>query len=114
MFIKRTSTGFAIVAIYVDDMNIIGNLKEIDETVTYLKSEFEMKDLGKTRFCLGLELEHRETGILIHQSAYVQKLLRRFNMDKAHPLGTHMVTRSLDIKKDQFRPKEEVEEVLGA
>ena len=71
VFIKRTSTGFAIVAVYVDDMNIIGNLKEIDETVTYLKSEFEMKDLGKTRFCLGLELEHRETRILIHQSAYV-------------------------------------------
>ena len=77
VFIKRTSTGFAIVVVYVDDMNIIGNLKEIDETVTYLKSEFEMKDLGKTRFCLGLELEHRETGILIHQSAYVQKMFRR-------------------------------------
>ena len=48
VFIKRTSSEFAIVAVYVDDMNIIGNLKKIDETVTYLKSEFEMKDLGKT------------------------------------------------------------------
>ncbi|KAL6199515.1 hypothetical protein ACLB2K_029299 [Fragaria x ananassa] len=114
MFIKRTSTRFSIVVVYVDDMNIIGNLKEIDETVTYLKSEFEMKDLEKTRFCLGLELEHRETGILIHQSAYVQKMLRRFNMDKAYPLGTPMVTRSLDIKNDQFCPKEDDEEVLGA
>ena len=36
VFIKRTSIRFAIVAIYVDDMNIIGNLKEIDDTVTYL------------------------------------------------------------------------------
>ena len=53
MFIKRTSTGFAIVVVYVDDMNIIGNPKEIDETMTYLKSEFEMKDLRKTQFCLG-------------------------------------------------------------
>ncbi|KAL6219487.1 hypothetical protein ACLB2K_007246 [Fragaria x ananassa] len=69
--IKRTSVGFAIVYVYVDEMNIIGNLKEIEETVTYLKSEFEMKDLGETRFYLGLELEHQETGILIHQSAYV-------------------------------------------
>ena len=76
VFIKRTSSGFAIVAVYVDDMNIIGNINEINETVSYLKSEFEMKDLGKTRFCLGIELEHRGTGILIHQSAYVQKMLR--------------------------------------
>ena len=68
VFIKKTSSGFAIVAVYVDDMNIIGTLDEIKETAAYLKSEFEMKDLGKTRFCLGLELEHRVCGILIHQS----------------------------------------------
>ena len=71
VFIMKTSFRFTIVAVYVDDMNIIDNLKKIDETVTHLKSEFEMKGLGKTRFCLGLKLEHRETGILIHQSAYV-------------------------------------------
>ncbi len=73
VFIKKTSSRFAIVAVYVDDMNIIGTLDEIRETASYLKSEFEMKDLGKTRFYLGLELEHRVCGILIHQSAYVQK-----------------------------------------
>ena len=73
VFIKKTSSGFSIVVVYVDDMNIIGTLNEIRETASYLKSEFEMKDLGKTRLYLGLELEHRVCGILIHQSAYVQK-----------------------------------------
>jgi hypothetical protein len=29
--------------------------------------EFEMKDLGKTKFCLDLHLGHLSTGILIHQ-----------------------------------------------
>ena len=61
MFIKRTSSGFAIIAVYVDDMNLIGTLEELRDTATYLQSEFEMKDLGKTRFCLGLELEHRDS-----------------------------------------------------
>ncbi|KAL6211538.1 hypothetical protein ACLB2K_016762 [Fragaria x ananassa] len=73
-----------------------------------------MKDLGKTRFCLDIELEHTGTRILIHQSAYVQKILRLFNMDKAHPLGTLMITLSLDIKKDLFRSKDDDEEILGA
>ncbi|KAL6530068.1 hypothetical protein OROMI_028713 [Orobanche minor] len=73
-----------------------------------------MKDLGKTRFCLGIQIEHRACGILIHQSAYVQKMLRRFNMDKAHPVSTPMIGRSLDIKKDPFRPKEDDKELLGA
>ncbi|PRQ53193.1 putative RNA-directed DNA polymerase [Rosa chinensis] len=114
VFIKRTSSGFSIVAVYVDDMNIIGTLKELRETAEHLKSEFEMKDLGKTRFCLGLELEHRRDGILIHQSAYTQKMLRRFNTDKIKPSSTPMVVRSLDPKKDPFRPKDDDEEVLEA
>lgn len=85
MFIKRTSSRFAIVAVYVDDMDIIGTLKELRETAEHLKSDFEMKDLGKTWFCLGLELEHRKDGILICQSAYTQKMLRHFNIDKTKP-----------------------------
>ena len=91
VFIKKISSGFATVAVYVDDMKIIGTLDEIRETANYLKSEFEMKDLGKTRYCLGLELEHRACGILIHQSAYVQKMLRRFDMDKVSSVSTPMI-----------------------
>ncbi|KAJ9561780.1 hypothetical protein OSB04_006940 [Centaurea solstitialis] len=99
---------------YVDDMNIIGTLDEIRDIASYLKSEFEMKNLGKTRYCLGIKLEHRACEILIHQSAYIKKLLRQFNMDKVHPASIPMSGRSLDIKKDPFRPKDDDEEVLGA
>ena len=35
-------------------------------------------------------------------------------MDKAHPASTPMIGRSLDARKDPFRPKEDDEEVLGA
>lgn len=40
-------------------------------------------------------------------------MLRRFNMDKMHQVSTPMIDRSLDIKKDLFRLKDEYEEVLG-
>ena len=73
VFIKRTSSGFAII-VYVDDMNLISTLEELRDIATYLKSEFEMKDLGKTRFYLGLELEHRDNGILIHKLTYVHMM----------------------------------------
>ena len=73
-----------------------------------------MKDLGKTKFCLGLQIEHLHSGIFVHQSVYVQKLLEKFNMDKAYPNKTPMVVRSLDKEKDIFRPREEGEEILGS
>lgn len=54
VFIKKTTSAFAIIAVYVDDLNIIGTPKEIQEAVDYLKREFEMKDLGQTKYYLGL------------------------------------------------------------
>ena len=71
-----------------------------------------MKDLGTTSFCLGLQLSHVQNGILLHQTAYTRKILKRFHMDASHPLSSPMVVRSLDITKDPFRPCEEGEECL--
>ena len=112
VFIKKSHSGFAIVAVYVDDMNLIGTLAELEEIAAHLKSKFEMKDLGKTRYCLGLEIEHCSDGILVHQSNYTQKVLRRFNEDKVKPSSTPMVVRTLDAKRDPFRPKKDEEEIL--
>jgi hypothetical protein len=113
VFIQRSPNGFCIISAYVDDLNIIGTHEEIEEASSYLKSEFEMKDLGKTKFCLGLQLEHFEGGILIHQSTYTQKVLERFGFEKAYPAKTPMIGMSLHIDQDPYRPKEEGEEVLG-
>jgi hypothetical protein len=40
--------------------------------------------------------------------------MEKFNMDKAHPIKTPMVVRSLDLEKDVFRPQEKGEEILGS
>jgi hypothetical protein len=114
VFIKKSFTGFCIISVYVDDLNIIGNPRDIDEARNHLKTEFEMKDLGKTKFFLGLQIEHLHSGILVHQSAYIQKILEKFNMDKSYPTKTPMVVRSLDMEKDIFRPRDEGEEILGS
>ena len=36
MFIKRSGSQFVIIAIYVDDLNIIETTDELSETVNYL------------------------------------------------------------------------------
>ena len=113
VFIKRFSSRFCIISMYVDDINIIGNLQNIDEARNHLKTEFEMKDLGKTKFCIGLQIEHLHSGILVHQSVYIQKILEKFNMDKSYPAKAPMVVRSVNLEKDVFRPRDEGEEILG-
>ena len=114
IFIKKfDSKGYVIMSVYVDDLNIIGTSGEISQTVECLKKEFEMKDLGKTKFCLGLQFEYKANGILVHQETYTEKILKQFNMDQAHPLPCPMVVRSLDLEKDPFGPKRPDEEALG-
>ena len=51
--------------------------------------------------------------IFVHQSNYTEKMLICFNMDKANPLSTPMVVRSLNIETDPFRHCEENEEILS-
>jgi hypothetical protein len=71
-----------------------------------------MKDLSVTKLCLGLQIEHLHNDIFVHQSNYIQKMLKYFNMDKAHPLSTPMVVRSLDVKKDPYRTRENNEKTF--
>ena len=98
---------------YVDELNLVGTPEELTRTTSYLKKEFKMKDLGKTKFCLGLQIEHFLNGVLVHQSTYIKKVLKHFYMDKAHHLSFPMVVRLLDVKNDPFCPCEKDEELLG-
>ena len=76
---------------YVDGLNLIGTPEELTRTTNYLKKEFEMKDLGKTKFCLNLQIEHFPKGVLVNQSTYIKKVLKRLYMDKVHPLSSPMI-----------------------
>ena len=58
VFIKKLELGFAILVVYVDDINLFRTSEELTKAATYLKDEFEMKVLGKTKYCLGLQIDH--------------------------------------------------------
>ena len=66
MFIKKSLNGFCVILVYVDDINIIGTCKEIKEASSCLKTDFEMKDLGKTKYYLSLQIKHLREGIFVH------------------------------------------------
>jgi hypothetical protein len=110
IFTFKKSTGFVVVAVYVDDLNLVGTPETCTYVVNLLITQFEMKLLGKTSFCLGLQVTHLHDGsIFLHQTGYTQKLLKRFGMDKANSLSAPMMGRSR-TSDDPYRPCEEEEE----
>ena len=52
VFNKKLETKFAIIVTYVDDLNFVRIFQELTGIITYLKTEFEIKDLEKQNFFL--------------------------------------------------------------
>lgn len=50
----------------MDDLDLITTLKELLKKIDYLKKEIEMKDLGKVRYCLGLQIEYYSNDVFVH------------------------------------------------
>lgn len=78
---KSDSGGILLICLYVDDLLITGSSStEIAEIKRCLSSEFEMTNLGKLSYFLGIEFEQSNKGILMHQRKYILEILERFNM----------------------------------
>jgi hypothetical protein len=97
VFVQKFPDGdFIILLLYVDDMLIVGmNSSRIDRLKKQLSQSFAMKDLGPAKQILGIRI-HRsreDKKLFISQEQYIEKVLERFNMNKAKvvssPLATH-------------------------
>ena len=54
VFKKKLLNDFCIISVYAGDINIIGTRKEIEKASSCLNMEFEIEDLGKTKYCPNL------------------------------------------------------------
>lgn len=67
LFVKSTTKGIVVLTVYVDGIVITGDSKyDIEETKDILKRNFNMKDLGRLKYCIGLEITQSKKGIVVH------------------------------------------------
>ncbi|MCH80809.1 copia-type polyprotein [Trifolium medium] len=99
-----------IICLYVDDLLITGSQKpEIEKLKGKLKAEFEMTDLGKLSFFLGMEFVEVLNGIVMHQQKYISELLDKFEMTECKPISNPSDTNS---KLDECKDEEGVDPTL--
>ena len=83
---KVSESSVAFLILYVDDILLIGNdIEFLDSIKGYLNKSFSMKDLGEAAYILGIKIYRDRSRRLIglSQSTYLDKVLKRFNMEHA-------------------------------
>jgi len=102
VYSKRSNNSFIILSLYVNDILIAGNNKEmIDTTKKWLTSNFEMKDMGEASYVLGVKIiRDRAKRLLgLTQETYIKKMLERYHMQDSRPMDTP-VDKSLSLSCD--------------
>jgi hypothetical protein len=92
-----------IVVVHVDDCTIAASTQKlIDEFIAGLRKHVEVTDLGELHWMLGLEIRRDRDARTIHlsQRAYIDSILRRYNLDGLKPLSTPMDTQ-VRLSSDQ-------------
>ncbi|XP_050111865.1 uncharacterized mitochondrial protein AtMg00810-like [Malus sylvestris] len=90
LFIKRDDNDVIALLLYVDDIILTGsNASKVQTVIQELGDVFELKDLGKLSYFLGLQLTYKDNGdIFINQSKYAQELIHKAGMDTCKPAPT--------------------------
>ena len=81
---KFSESSMVFLLLYVDDILLVGNnVTMLQETNDSLERCFQMKDLGEMAFILGIKIYRDRSRRLIglSQSAYLDKILKKFNME---------------------------------
>ena len=93
MFIKTNKEGkVLIISLYVDDLIFVGNDELMFVEFKHsIKHEFDVTDLGKMRYFLGLEVLQKSDGIFISQKKYALEVLNIFEMDKSNSVFNPIV-----------------------
>lgn len=85
--------GQLIIAIYVDDILLVGPSSErIDEVKRSLHDRFSMTDLGPCSYYLGMTVRRDRVNrtVYLGQRAYIEKFLKEYDMWDVKPAATPM------------------------
>ena len=90
VYLKLIGDHVIYLVLYVDDMLLIGNDKEIIQDLkTQLFSKFDMKDLGAANYIMGMEIKRywEKRKLWLNQRKYFKTILQRFNMQDSKPVN---------------------------
>ncbi|XP_076958475.1 uncharacterized protein LOC143634207 [Bidens hawaiensis] len=86
LFLQQRGQSFVAALIYVDDVIIVGNdTKNIQSTKDELNKRFSIKDLGRLKYFLGIEVARTTEGLVLTQRKYTLDILDDCGLQGCRP-----------------------------
>lgn len=107
LYVNRASKDPIYILIFVDDLLICcKNKNKIEEIKTSLMKRFAMKDLGKIKSYIGIDIDYsNDRNILtLNQTKYIESLAAKYNLDNNKLYDTPMET---NLKLEQAKEIDE-------
>ncbi|GKB45809.1 retrotransposon protein, putative, ty1-copia subclass, partial [Tanacetum coccineum] len=104
---KASESNVTFMILYVGDILIMGNhILILQDVKSYLGMCFAMKDLGEAAYILGIKIyiDRSRRLISLCQSAYIEKILKRFYMENSKR-GSIPMQEKLKLSKSQGASK---------
>lgn len=90
LFRKESKGSVLLVAVYVDYLVIGSSLEVTQEFKVEMATKFELSDLGKLSYYLGIEVTQLKDGIILHQERYASKILKEAGMSDCNMVHVPM------------------------
>ena len=93
VYVYKEDTDIVWALAYVDDILLVGSTERIiNNFKRKLKGKFETKDFGQIKNFLNMEFTISQDSITIKQTAFIESILKEFNMDSCKPMTTPWTT----------------------
>jgi len=93
-----------LLAVYVDDILVMGPQVKCDEFANQLSRQFRITNQGHVSSFLGINVERRDGMILLNQIGYINRMAQRFQLESCNPTATPL-DHSLPLQKADFNSK---------
>ena len=116
VYVKNTERGSVIICLYVDDILIMGSNNEVIKTTKKMfNNKFNMKDLGVADVILGIKISKTSDGLILSQSHYIDKILKKFKQYDSSPTRT-LVDVNIHLSKNNGKiiSQQEYAQAIGS
>ena len=108
LYRKEKKEDLLVVCVYVDDLLVTGSsLKSIITFKKEMARRFEMSDLGRLTYYLGIEVRQTDEGIVLSQDRYAKKILEEDGMNNCNLTHIHM---DMNVKLSKSSRKRDIDE----